>query len=110
MSRTVICRPSALALVLIADADIPSIGAARLALAGALRYNEYTVMKIIRIVANTLPLLVLGCKSAQAQPPPPSKTLSDGGYTWNIGAATMNGTNVPLGGIKVRAITNEVPK
>jgi hypothetical protein len=36
--------------------------------------------------------------------------FSDGGHTWNIGAVIINGTNVPLNGIKVRAITNEVSK
>jgi hypothetical protein len=88
--------------------------AAPTALAGALGYNRRTVMKITRIVAYTLLLLIVGCKHcnqpAESQPPPQSKTFSDGGYTWNIGAATMNGNNVPLSSIKVRAMTNEVSK
>ena len=75
-----------------------------------------THMKIAYILACTLPLFVLGCKketqSAQPQPPPPgqSKTVTDGNVTWTLGAATMNGTNVPLSNITVRATTNHMSK
>src|ERR1035437_6609348 len=76
-------------------------------------YNKHTQMKIAYIIGCTLLLFVLGCKhetrSAQSAPAG-SKTISDGGYTWTLGAATMNGTNVPLSNITVRAITNQAPK
>ena len=73
-------------------------------------------MKITYILACTLPLFVPGCKpetqTAQPQPPPAeqSKTVSDGGVTWTLGGATMNGTNVPLSNITVRAVTNRMSK
>jgi len=74
------------------------------------------LMKIAYILTCTLPLFVLGCKqktpSAQPQPPPQgqSKTVSDGSVTWTLGATTMNGTNVPLSNITVRAVTNRMSK
>jgi hypothetical protein len=81
--------------------------------AGRWAYNKHTQMKIAYIIGCTLLLFVLGCKhetrSAQSAPAG-SKTISDGGYTWTLGAATMNGTNVPLSNITVRAITNQAPK
>jgi len=65
-----------------------------------------THMKIVSIIGCTLLLSVLGCKhenrSAQSAPAG-SKTVSDGSFTWTLGAATMNGTNVPLSNITVRA-------
>ncbi len=73
-------------------------------------------MKIASILACALPFLLLGCKrearSAQSPPPPPaqSKTVSSGGVTWHLGAATMNGTNVGLSNISIRAVTNQGAK
>ena len=72
-------------------------------------------MKIVYIIGFTFLLSVIGCKqetrSAQSAPAE-SKTISDGSSTWTLGAATMNGTNVPLSNItvRVRAITNQAPK
>ena len=37
-----------------------------------------------------------------------SKTFSNGGYTWNLGAVLVNGTNVPVSGMRLRPSTNEV--
>jgi len=36
--------------------------------------------------------------------------FSDGGHTWNVGAVVVDGTNVPLTNIQVRAITNKESK
>jgi len=58
-------------------------------------------------------LSVLGCKheTRPAQSAPAgSKTVSDGNYSWTLGAATRNGTNVPLTNLTIRAITNQTPK
>jgi len=51
-------------------------------------------------------------RSAQPEPPPvgQSKTVSDGGFTWTLGAVTMNGTNVPLSNIAIRASTNHTSR
>jgi hypothetical protein len=75
-----------------------------------------THMKISYILGCSLLLFVLGCKhgtqSDQTPPPPPeqSKTITEGGVTWTLGAATINGTNVALSNITVRADTNRVSK
>jgi hypothetical protein len=70
-------------------------------------------MKIVYVIGCSLLLSVFGCKretrSAQSAPAE-SKTISDGNSTWSLGAATMNGTNVPLSNIKLRASTNQVSK
>jgi len=65
------------------------------------------------MLAFTLPFLVLGCKrEAHSVPPAPaeSKTASDGGTTWTLGAVAVNGTNVPLTNVTVRVMTNKVSK
>jgi hypothetical protein len=68
-------------------------------------------MKIPYIIGCTLLLSVLGCKhDSRSAQSPPVKTISDGGYTWYLGGAIMNGTNVPLTNLTVRAITNQAPK
>ena len=73
-------------------------------------------MRIAYILTCTIPFLLLGCKretpSAQSQPPPPaqSKTVSDRGVTWHLGAATNNGTNVASSNITIRAGTNQDAK
>ena len=70
-------------------------------------------MKIVYLIGCTLLLLVSGCKRetppAQSAPAE-SKKISDGNSTWTLGAATMNGTNVPLSNITVRVTTNQTPK
>ncbi len=79
-------------------------------------YTLITHMKIAYILTCTLPLVVLGCKKetppAQTQPAPPqqSKTVSDGNVTWRLGAVTMNGTNVPLSNVAIRAVTKGIGK
>ena len=84
---------------------------APLAHAGHSAYHRHTHMQIAYIIGCTFLLPVLGCKhqgrSAQSAP---VKTVSDGGYTWYLGGATINGTNVPLSNITIRAITNQPPK
>lgn len=69
-------------------------------------------MKFLYIIGGTL-LLLVGCKhesrSAQSAPAE-SKMVSDGTHTWFLGAATINGTNIPLSNITVRASTNQIPK
>ena len=76
-------------------------------------YNRQTHMKIVYIIGCTLLFSVVGCKRetppAQSAPAQ-SKTISDGTSTWTLGAATMNGTNIPLSNITVRATTNLPPK
>jgi len=76
-------------------------------------YNRHTYMKLACIMGCTLLLSGLGCtqQTRSARPAPAeSKTISDGGHTWTLGAATIAGTNVPLTNITVRAITNQAPK
>jgi hypothetical protein len=66
-------------------------------------------MKIPYVIGCTLLLSVLGCKqeSPPAQPAPGvSQTVSNGGYTWTLGATTINGTNVPSSNVTVRTVTN----
>jgi hypothetical protein len=68
-------------------------------------------MKMGSLLALALPLLVLGCKREPASAPASqgeSKTYSDGGSTWKVGAVTMNGTNVALTNVSVHALTNKV--
>ena len=75
--------------------------------------NRHTQMKIAYIIGCTLLLSILGCKHETRSTQPASagsKTISDGSSTWTLGAATMNGTNIPLSNITVRAITNQAPK
>ncbi len=70
-------------------------------------------MKLVYIIGCTFFLSVIGCKRepAPAQSPPEQpKMVSDGSSTWTLGAVTMNGTNVPLSNINIRAITNQAPK
>jgi hypothetical protein len=66
-------------------------------------------MKIAHLIGCALAFVVLGCKhEPQSAPPQPAaKTVSDGSHTWMLGATTMNGTNVPLSDIQVRASTNQ---
>ena len=71
-------------------------------------------MKVVYIiVCCALLLTALGCKheppSAQSAPAE-SKMVSDGSSTWFLGGATMNGTNLPLSNITVRAVTNQAPR
>ncbi len=85
----------------------------------SLRSSTYSVkytMKITYILTCTLPLLLLGCKRetqpVQSQTPaqPESKAVSDGTSTWQLGATTMNGTNIASSNITIRATTNRVAK
>jgi hypothetical protein len=80
-------------------------------LAGA--FNGCTCMNIVNFIGCIVLFSVLGCKD-EARPtqstPPKSKTISDGSHTWSLGAATMNGTNIPLSNITIRVITNQTPK
>ncbi len=76
-------------------------------------HKRHTLMKTVYILGCMLLLSGFGCKP-EARPaqsaPPESKIISDGTSTWVLGAAIMNGTNVPLSNITVRAITNQAPK
>ncbi len=67
---------------------------------------ESLLMKMAYLIALTVSFLVLGCK--REGPPAESNTYSDGSNTWTLGAVTMNGTNVPLTNVTVRAVTNNV--
>lgn len=89
-----------------------------ISLAGAIghawpRSNWHSLMKIVLIIGCTLLLAAVGCKR-EARPAVPqpagSKMVSDGQATWTLGAATINGTNVPLSNISVRVITNQTAK
>jgi hypothetical protein len=71
-------------------------------------------LKIAYTIGCALTLLVLGCthetRCAQPQPPAGAKALSDGNFTWVVGAVSVNGTNIPMDNIKVQALTNQVSK
>lgn len=75
--------------------------------------DSHIHMKIAYIIGCTLLLAVAGCKQeteSAKSAPGGSKTISDGNATWTLGAATINGTNVPLSNITVRSITNHTSK
>ena len=76
-------------------------------------YSRHTHMKTVYIIGCTLLLSVFGCKretGSTQSAPAEFKTISDGTSTWTLGATTINGTNVSLTNITVRAITNQAPK
>ncbi len=71
-------------------------------------------MKVVSLIIGcTVLLFTVGCRHeplpAQSAPGE-TKAVSDGGSTWFLGGATMNGTNVPLSNISVRAVTNQPSK
>jgi len=55
----------------------------------------------------------LGCKQ-ESKPAPPTapetKTISDGNTTWALGATRLNGTNIALTNVTIRAVTNQAPR
>ena len=64
-------------------------------------------MKMTYLLGFTLAFLMLGCKrEAQPVQSPPTgfKTYADGTNTWQLGAVTVNGTNVLVTNVSVRAI------
>jgi hypothetical protein len=65
-------------------------------------------MKLKCLVGFALMVFLVGCKQSAATRPGPSESsrFSDGGYTWELGAITIDGTNVPMSIVRVRALTN----
>lgn len=67
-------------------------------------------MKMESLLACILLFPLLGCNREPrlVQPAPvEAKTYSDGSNTWRLGAAIMNGTNVPLTNITIRVRANK---
>jgi len=57
------------------------------------------------VLTVLLSLFAVGChaehKSRMSDEGTP-RTFSSGGYTWNLGAMKVNGTNVPLSAVEVK--------
>jgi uncharacterized lipoprotein YajG len=78
-------------------------------------FNRRTATKLT-LFSIAIAMLVLGCSrepqvvESPSPPPAESKAVSDGVATWQLGAATMNGTNIASSNITIRAVTNRAVK
>jgi hypothetical protein len=72
-------------------------------------------MKKLYIILLVLVIVVLGYLAMQTRANRPANnvtTISNGGYTWKVGAVRIDGTNVPAGQVHIAAIpgTNVPPE
>jgi hypothetical protein len=64
-------------------------------------------VKNMRMVAFSFLFLILGCKHEAEQPPPSrAETVTNGNFSFRIGAVKMNGTNVPTSNFTVTVLQN----
>jgi hypothetical protein len=70
-------------------------------------------MKTPMIAGLILLTLCAGCRPNQTSPTASQTTeISSEGYTWQVGAITIDGTNVPASQLRITAIhgTNALPR